>query len=82
MTDEKNRQIEGIATKAKGKTTTITLRKGKPPSGNLRTVKVVGLPDPTNSETARDKLLYDLSDSCRKEKLARLVVHPKALVPR
>src|SRR6266545_6825418 len=58
MTDRNNRQFEGIATSSKGKTTTIASRKGKAPGGNLQTVKVVGLPEPTNSERARDEFIY------------------------
>ena len=58
MTDRNNRQFRGIATHSRGKTTTIAIRKGGAPGGNLRTVKVVGLPEPTNSERARDELIY------------------------
>jgi len=58
MTYHNNHRIEGTPTSAKGKTTTIRLRKGKVPSGKLRSVKVVGLPEPTNSEKARDELVY------------------------
>jgi hypothetical protein len=57
MTDENNHRIVGTAATAKGKTTTIIVGNGKLPSGNLRTVKVVGTPDPTNSEIARDELI-------------------------
>ena len=58
MTDCNNHSFKGSATEAKGKTTTINLRRGKMPSGNLRSVKVVGLPEPTNSDSARDELIY------------------------
>jgi hypothetical protein len=57
MRDGNNQRLEGTATKLKGKVTTIKLRGGKAPSGNLRTVKVVGLPEPTNSEKVRDELV-------------------------
>jgi regulator of nonsense transcripts 1 len=57
MRDSNNRRFEGTASETKGKTTTILLQKGKGPS-NLRSVKVVGLQDATNSERTRDELLY------------------------
>jgi hypothetical protein len=57
MTDMNNCRFEGTATRAKGKTTTIRL-KGQAPSGILRSIRVIGLPDPTNSERARDELIY------------------------
>ena len=58
MTDCNNHRFEGTPTRAKGKTTTIGLRKGNVPSGNLRSVKVVGLPELTSSESARDELIH------------------------
>jgi len=57
MIDASGNEFRGNAKSVKGRTTTINIL-GKRSPGELRQVKVLGRPDLTNSEKARDEFIF------------------------